>query len=327
MKTQALYMTWNPFYLPSLLLYIVITPTLSKTSHHLCKTSQVSYVCHHVHSTWHHIQPLRQQPLVFMTSHALYWWHHMHYIWHVIYCVWYHIHIMCDITQCLYLWHHTLCLWHIHFIWHHTECYDNTTIVYLHSNYVWHHTHCVCVITPQWINFIIPFMCDITDNMCMTSYALHVTSHSQFRKSHLFMYEIRSTLYDLTSSVSLSSHYAIDDITDTICMTSHTVHLWHHIPYIYDIISTKYDITTLFVDDATLSICMTSFALQMTTHPLYHTKPQCLWCDIHFRQDNAAPVSDIEPTVSMSSQRLHWHLTHFCMTSHPPSVWNHMNYI
>ena len=27
------------------------------------------------------------------------------------------------------------------------------------------------------------FMCDIADNMCMTSYALHVTSHSQFRTS------------------------------------------------------------------------------------------------------------------------------------------------
>ena len=249
-----------------------------------------------------------------MTSHALY-----------MTC-----HLLCMISHSLYVWHHTMpasltshthCLWHIHFI------YDNTTIVYF--------TATMSDITPtvSVSSHIVDqfyhtqFMCDIRDNMCMRSYALHVTSHSQFRTSHHFMYDIRSTLYDLTSPVSLSSHYAIDDMTDTICMTSHPVYLWHHIHYIYDIISTKYDITTLFVDDATLSICMTSFALQMTMHPLYHTKPQSLWCDIHFRQDNTAPVSDIGPTVSMSSHHLHWHLTHFCMTSHPPSVWNHMNYI
>ena len=103
-------------------------------------------------------------------------------------------------------------------------------------------------------------------------------------------------------------------------MTSLPVDLWHHIHYIYDVISTKYDITTLCVDDATLGICMTSFAHQMTTHPLYHSKPQYLSCHIHFRQDNTAPVSDSAPCVSMSSHRLHWHLTYFCMTSHPPSL-------
>ena len=72
---------------------------------------------------------------------------------------------------------------------------------------------------------------------------------------------------------------------------------------------------------------MTYFALQLTTHPLYHTKAQYLYCQIHFRHDNTVPVSDIAPTLSMSSDRLHWHLTHFCMTSYPPSLWHHMNYI
>ena len=62
----------------------VITPHLSKTSYRLCKASQVAQVCYHVHFTWHHIQPLRQQPLVFMTSHSLSWWHHLHYIWYGI---------------------------------------------------------------------------------------------------------------------------------------------------------------------------------------------------------------------------------------------------
>ena len=55
------------------------------------------------------------------------------------------------------------------------------------------------------------------------------------------------------------------------------------------------------------------------THPLYHTKPQYLWCHIHFRHDNTAPVSDIAPTVSVSSHRLHWNLTHY--------IWHHSHLI
>ena len=72
---------------------------------------------------------------------------------------------------------------------------------------------------------------------------------------------------------------------------------------------------------------MTSFALQLILHPLYHTKPEYLRCHIHFRHENKTPVSDTAPNVSISSDRLHWHLIHFCMTSHPPSGWHHMNYI
>ena len=168
-------------------------------------------------------------------------------------------------------------------------------------------------------------MYDITATMCMTSYVLHVTSHPQFRTSHRFSMT-SGPLYLTSLPLYLSHHtHAIDDITATICMTSHPVYLWHHIHYIYDIISTQYDITALCVDDTTLGICMIYFALHRKMHRLYHTKPQYLWWHIHFRQDNTAPVSDIAPTVSMSSHRLHWHLTHFCMTSHPPSVWHHMN--
>ena len=170
-------------------------------------------------------------------------------------------------------------------------------------------------------------MCDITATMSMTLYALPVTSHPQFRISHNFIYDIRSTLSDLTPLYLCHHTHTIDDITATICMNSYPVDLWHHIHYIYDIISTKKDITTLCYDDATLSICMISFALQMKTHPLYHTKPQYLWCHIHLMHDNTAPVSDITPTGSMSSHHLHWHLTHFCMTIHPHSAWHQMNYI
>ena len=151
----------------------VITPTLLKTSHQLCKTSQVAYVCHHVHYTLHNINSLRQQPLVFMISHALYWWHHMHYIWHVIYCVWYHIHYMCDITQCLYLWNDTLYISDLSTLYGITNnimtiqslCNFTATMsditptvsVSSHPVYIWHHSHCVYD--------IICTTCDITSTI------------------------------------------------------------------------------------------------------------------------------------------------------------------
>ena len=75
---------------------------------------------------------------------------------------------------------------------------------------------------------------------------------------------------------------------------------------------------------------MISFALQMTTQPLYHTKPQYLWCHIHLRHENTAPVLDITPTVSLSSDSLHWHLTllyditpTFCVTSYELYIRSH----
>ena len=85
----------------------VITPSLLKTSHLQCKTSQMAYVCHLMRYTGHHIHTL-WQPLLFSTSHALYWLHHTPSIWHLIYSVWCHVNYMCHITQWPYLWHQTL---------------------------------------------------------------------------------------------------------------------------------------------------------------------------------------------------------------------------
>ena len=150
----------------------VITPSRSRTSHLLCKASQVPYVCHYIHYTWHHIHTLWQQPLVFMTSHALFSLHHTHYIWHLIYSVWCHIHYVCYITQWLYLWQQTLYVYDI-FTWYdithsvmtiqplcaftstmpyiklsvfltlHTmyQCYEKKWMYVITALYVWHHMH------------------------------------------------------------------------------------------------------------------------------------------------------------------------------------------
>ena len=143
-----------------------------------------------------------------------------------------------------------------------------------------------------------------------------------------------SPLY-LNSCPSYLCHHThhIEDITATIWMVSHPVYLWNHIPCIYHIISSKYDITTLCVDDTTLGICVTSFAVQMTSHTLYHSKPQYLLCHIHFRHDITPPVSDIAPTVSLSSNPHYWgHHSHYIdgitssisVKSYPLCIWHNI---
>ena len=103
----------------------VITPSWSRTSHLLCKASQVAYVCHYMHYTWHHIHTLWQQPLVFMISHALFSLYHMHYIWHLIYSVWCHTHYMCYIYD----------IKHYMFMTYSLDMASRTLI--------WPHNHCV----------------------------------------------------------------------------------------------------------------------------------------------------------------------------------------
>ena len=102
-------------------------------------------------------------------------------------------------------------------------------------------------------------------------------------------------------------------------MISHPIYVIHSFHYTYDIVPTMYDIIILCVDYTTLGICMTLFALQKTSHPLYHTKPKSLWLHIHIRHEITHTISDITPTVSLSSRPLHWYHTHF--------VWLHTHYI
>ena len=110
-------------------------------------------------------------------------------------------------------------------------------------------------------------------------------------------------------------------ITPTLLMISQPLYVWYHIKYIWDILST---------------IFMTSYPPCMTTQHCELIIPHSayVWphlhyrrCHIHFRHDIINPVSDIAPTVSLSSQPLHWYHTHFFMTSHPLYLWHHTHYI
>ena len=130
--------------------------------------------------------------------------------------------------------------------------------------------------------------------------------------------DITSSLFDLkTPFWGHHTYYIINHvhcicvITPTLSMISQPLYIWYHFQYMGENLST---------------IFLTSYPLCLTTQPWVLITPHLayVWhhlcysrCHIHFRHDNTARVSDITPTISMSSYHLHWHLTHFCMTSHP----------
>ena len=163
-------------------------------------------------------------------------------------------------------------------------------------------TPTVSVSSPPLDQFYQPqYMYAITATMCMTSYALQVTSHPQFRTSHHFM--MSGPLYLTSLPLYLCHHtHPVDDITATIWMNSHSVYLWHHIHYIYYRISTKYDITTLCVHDATLSVCM---------EQTLHFRAQCP----HSIKQNHS-IYDVTSTSGTTKQLLY-------QTLHPLYLYHH----
>ena len=144
-----------------------------------------------LYRTWY---PHLWQPLLLMTSHALFSFHHTHYIWYLIYSVWYHIHYVCNITQWPHLWHQTVYVYVI-FNWYGIRHSVMTTkplcafpgtmpdvtlnvFLTLHTMYQF--------FEKKW-------MYVITASICMTPYALHMTSHPLFMTSHHCSYHITST--------------------------------------------------------------------------------------------------------------------------------------
>ena len=175
------------------------------SSQPLCRRYHTNSVGHH---RWHRysiICTIHDLISTLYDNNPHYSWHHMHYIWHGIYSVWYHIHYMCDITQGLYLWHHTIYLYDISILYGIAHSVMTTQLLCNFTATMSDITPTVFVSSHPLDQFYqTKFMYDITATMCMTLYAVYVTSHPQFRTSHHFMYDIRSTLYDLFSTVSLS---------------------------------------------------------------------------------------------------------------------------
>ena len=241
------------------------------------------YLCHHNDF----IDGLR--PTVCMTSHAPYVCHLIHSTQCHIHSLW--LHTIVDVTlNPLHSWHHTPCIWnHTHgntnvisAIWPTISNTTSTVSVSSKPGYHKHHTHSLN---------------DITHTIVVTSYSVCMLSQQLFMILYPSIYNITPSIFMISYPICTLSPYCFHDNTTTIPGISPTIfdttatvsvssHRWH--THLYRCI-----------------------ALSMTLHPLYHTKLQYLWCHIHFRHDITPPVSDMAPTVSLSSQPLQWYLTHF----------------
>ena len=121
-----------------------------------------------------------------------------------------------------------------------------------HSPCIRHRTHSIYVITPCALTSH-PLLYDITSTFCGTSYELYITTHPFLMSSHYCTYDITASIYEITTSMratytvymryhshNLCPHsHSIDNISSTLCITSHSAYLWHRLHY------TRHHILTL----------------------------------------------------------------------------------
>ena len=155
--------------------------------------------------------------------------------------------------------------------------YDMTTTVSVSSHPLvwWYHTLC---------------MYDITPTIYITLCILYKASHPHFMTSHLIVYDITCTVFMTSLPLYLTLHtlymchqgQCINYTTPTLCMTSHTVHVWHYILYAWHPMNTLSHHTRI----------------GMTSHPVY------LWHHIHYNcyhpycfHENTTTIPVISPTI------------------------------
>ena len=168
----------------------------------------------------------------------------------------------------LHLWHHTHDVRHHNPVcgWHHTRhIYDivctiedvtstlsqqTTVFMMSHLLQAWHHTHCIFC-HHNLSTDITPILYDIKPTICVTSYALYITSHPLFMSSHYCTYDIKSSIYQTTSSIlgniytiHVTSQPLICVITPTVLTSSHPIFLRHHTRHMYGIFCPIQDITS-----------------------------------------------------------------------------------
>ena len=154
--------------------------------------------------------------------------------------------------------------------------------------------------------------------------------------------DIRASLFDLKPPFWWHhTHYikhhvhCICVITTTLSMISQPLYVWYHIQYMWDILSTIFMTSYPLCMTSQTSVLITPHSAYVWHHLHYRRRhihsitPSYNLYDFtfHFRHDITHPVSDIAPTVSLSSQPLHWYHTYFFMTSYPLYVWHHMHFM
>ena len=172
---------------------------------------------------------------------------------------------------------------------------------------------------------------DITNTAFMTSDLLSMTSQPRFRASHHFIYDIKSTVSDITSTVSESSHplywwyhNCISEITsakiyDIISIVyDMRATVWHHNHCIHDIRFPTYDITSRVYD--------ISSPIPLKSQTLCQL---CLTANTRC-EGNKTRISEITTSICVSvwSHTIYWRYnTHSFMTWHLLYLWPSMHCI
>ena len=292
-----------------------------------------------------------------MISVQLYIWYHSHFIYDILCTIhnvtstlWVHTILVTKLRP-LHSWHQT------HYARHHTH--DNTKVIsaispsisasttmesvssnpvyqlfYTHSLYDITHTICVtsysvCMLSQKLFMTLYPSMYNVTPSIFTKSYPICTLSLYCFHDNTTTIPDIAPTIFDITATVSVSSHrwhrHLYQRITllmtsKQVCTSSHLAHVWHHTQ------STSHHIHTLrhqwscFMTPQTrhswhhissawhhihslghhTTLCMTSSPLYLTSCPLY----LCYYTH---------PIDDITASI--------W------MVSNPVYLWHHIPYI
>lgn len=270
---------------------------------------------------------------LYLTSHPVCLWLQNHNIYE-------HNHYICDITPTLFVTSHPQ-------HWTSLPLYMTSHTKHMLSYplhitswpvKLWYPTNYIYGITQTVLMTKHPLYV-ILHPLCLGFHPLYVTSHPLCLWHHIhsiwhhthYVYENRTSLSNITSTVSLSSHplnrwyhtHCTYDITATYIWhhmqyTCHNIHsLWNH-SCVYDFISTLfmtsdplymwitaiirvssqqlfYDIIFI-MSDITHNVCMTTQPLYLASHPLYLTSHRLYLCH------HTHCINDISPLYS-------WHHT------------------
>ena len=160
------------------------------------------------------------------------------------------------ISHPLQAWHHTPCIRHcIHCIFVITASQLISHPLWKTSQpaSVWHHMHC--------IELNIQYLCHHS-TVLMTSQPLYMKQYPVCRATY--------TLYMRHHSHYLCPHTkSIDNITPTICMTSHSPYVWHRLPYTRHHILNLWPQTTVFMSSHPLYLTLWPLCVDVSSHPLY----------------------------------------------------------
>ena len=190
---------------------------------------------HHSHSLCHHTHIIDKiTPSLFMTSHSPYVWHRLHCTRHHILTFWPQTTILRTSLQLYY----KSCLL---YLCHHTNSIDDITATICMISlpvYGRQYIHYIFDIVPTMYDNTIRCVHYTTLSICMTSFALKKTSDPLYLKRpqslwlHIhFRHDITPTVTNISPTVPFSSQ-PLHWYHNHFCMTSHSLYVWHHMPYI-----------------------------------------------------------------------------------------------